>query len=91
MEGKREEVLAWKRAARESNSKGSKPAVKPASTGKPGAVRYDTGRRAYILDGETHEAIYIANPSAAPTSSSSDTDSREFAGLACDTITPAFI
>lgn len=91
MEGKWEEVLAHKCAAREGANKGSKPAAKPASTGKPGAVHYDTGGRAYILDSETHEAIYIANPPAAPSSSSSDTESREFAGLACDTITPAFI
>jgi hypothetical protein len=86
MEGKKDEVLARKRAARESATKApsTKPG-KPASTGKPGGVRYDVGGRAYILDSETQEAVFVAsNDSPAPAS-------QEFAGLTSDTITPAFI
>ena len=72
----------------------AKPVTKPASTGKLGGVRYDVGGRAYNLDGETHEAVYVASPSAVSSTSSSpatDSVSCEFAGLTCDTITPAFI
>lgn len=86
MEGKKDEVLARKRAARESTTKApsTKPG-KPASTGKPSGVRYDVGGRAYILDSETQEAVFVAsNDTPAPAS-------QEFAGLASDTLTPAFI
>ncbi|KAG1869522.1 hypothetical protein F4604DRAFT_1655515 [Suillus subluteus] len=67
MEGKRDEVLARKRAAR---------------------LRYDTSGRAYLLDSESHQAIYVAS---APEPADSPTASTEFAGLASDSITPAFI
>jgi hypothetical protein len=88
MEGKKEEVLARKRAARESAPKGSstKPG-KPASTGKPGGVRYDVSGRAYLLDSETQEAVFVASSN----SNDPPPPSQEFAGLASDTFTPAFI
>ncbi|KAG2109213.1 hypothetical protein DEU56DRAFT_762464 [Suillus clintonianus] len=93
MEGKRDEVLECKRAAREANkgtSSSSRAPPKPAAaTGKPGGLRYDTGGRAYLLDSETRQAIYIATDQAPdPTP---EPESREFAGLASDTMTPTFI
>jgi len=91
MEGKRDEVLAHKRTAREGKSLSagnktttSKPTV---ATGKPSRLRYDTNGRAYLLDSETHQAIYVASTEPADTPA----PSTEFAGLASDTITPAFI
>lgn len=86
MEGKKEEVLARKRAACKSAPKApsAKPG-KPASTGKPGGVCYDVGGRAYILDSETQEAVFVASNDTPPPAS------QEFAGLASDTFTPAFI
>ncbi|KAG1887386.1 hypothetical protein F4604DRAFT_1571152, partial [Suillus subluteus] len=75
MEGKRDESTA-------SN-------VKPAAaTGKPGGLCYDTDGCAYLLDSETNHAIYIASASE---STESPASSTEFAGLASDSITPAFI
>ncbi|KAG1758628.1 hypothetical protein EDD22DRAFT_849868 [Suillus occidentalis] len=91
MEVKHKKVFAQKHIAHESNSKGAKPTTKPVSIGKPGAIHYDTGGHIYILDGKTHEAMYIATPPAAPPSMSSDTESCEFTGLACDSIISAFI
>jgi hypothetical protein len=91
MEGKRDEVLARKHAAREGKSLSagnktttSKPMV---ATGKPGSLRYDTNGQAYLLDSKTHQAIYITSSEPADTPA----PSTEFAGLASDTITPAFI
>jgi hypothetical protein len=104
MEGKCEEVLTKKCAAHEANTgkggantgKGGatmKPTTKSASTGNPGGVHYDIGGHAYILDDETHEAIYGASPSATPALSTpaTETISCEFAGLAYDNLTLAFI
>ncbi|KIK32504.1 hypothetical protein CY34DRAFT_101373, partial [Suillus luteus UH-Slu-Lm8-n1] len=92
MEGKRDEVIARKRTARDAAAaKGgsyAKPATKPAATGKPGGLRYDQGGRAYLLDGETGEAIYMASSSATTPSS---TTSQEFAGLAFDPLPSARI
>jgi hypothetical protein len=93
MEGKRDEVLACKRAAREArgSSAGNKTTATPkaaAATGKPGGLRYDTNGRAYLLDSESHQAIYVAS---APEPVDTHTPSTEFAGLASDAITPAFI
>jgi hypothetical protein len=97
MEGKRDEVLARKRTAHKATGKGSsgtKPVSKgAASTSKPGGVHYDQGGRAYLLDGETGQAIYIASiptPSAS-ISTTSTPESHEFAGLMYDPMTPSFI
>lgn len=59
MEGKHEEVLAWKRTAHESTNKRIKPAAKPTSTEKPGAVRYDTGGHAYTSLMVRHTRLFI--------------------------------
>ncbi|KAG2737898.1 hypothetical protein P692DRAFT_20760463, partial [Suillus brevipes Sb2] len=102
MEGKKDDIIAKRRAARagggnttstsatkSSGTTSSRP-TKGASTGKPGGLRYDTSGRAYLLDAETHEAIFVANapPSA---SSGTTTPTKEFAGLAFDSPTTAFI
>ncbi|KAG2157898.1 uncharacterized protein EDB93DRAFT_1100712 [Suillus bovinus] len=84
IEGKRDEVLARKRATRKA--KGSITS-KAAATGKPGSLQYDTTGRAYLLDSKTHQVIYVATPDPANPS----TPSAEFASLVSDTITPAFI
>ncbi|KAG1825399.1 hypothetical protein EV424DRAFT_1301756, partial [Suillus variegatus] len=92
MEGKRDKVLARKCAAHDSKAPAGKS--KPtAATGKPGGLRYDTNGRAYLLDSESHEAIYVATSPATSSADLPDTPvtSQEFAGLASDTITPAFI
>ncbi|KAG2128961.1 uncharacterized protein EDB93DRAFT_1095732, partial [Suillus bovinus] len=81
MEGKCDQVLERKHAGRSTS--------KPAATGKPGGLHYDTGGRAYLLDSETHEAIYVASAQKPPTETNMAT--QEFAGLASDTLTPAFI
>jgi hypothetical protein len=90
--GKRDEVLAHKCAACEAkNSSAGNKATLPkptAATGKPGGLRYDTNWCAYLLDSETHQAIYVASP---PEPADTPALSTEFVGLASDTITPAFI
>jgi hypothetical protein len=99
MEGKHDEVLVCKHAARNSKdakgpsarNKGTNPktsAATAATTGKPGGLWYDTSSHAYLLDSETHQAIYVASP---PEPSKLSTSSTEFVGLASDSITPAFI
>jgi len=91
MEGKHDEVLARKRAAREARGAATNKDAKgktTAATGKPGGLRYDTNGRAYLLDSETHQAIYVAS---APELAETPAPSTEFAGLASDSITPAFI
>jgi len=92
MEGKKDEVLARKRAARDATTKGgsSSKMPKPASTGKPGGLRYDTSGRAYLLDSETQEAVYVASTGSTTAAAASET-TQEFAGLASDAITPSFI
>ncbi|KAG2139774.1 hypothetical protein DEU56DRAFT_912038 [Suillus clintonianus] len=62
--------------------------VLASATGKPGSLCYDTSGRAYLLDSETNQAIYMAEPSPSPAPPSTST---EFVGLASDSITPAFI
>jgi hypothetical protein len=92
MEGKRDKVLVRKRAACNATAaKGgsfTKPSPKAAATGKPGGLHYDQGGCAYLLDGETGEAIYMATPS---TTSSTTPVSQEFAGLAYDPLPSAHI
>jgi hypothetical protein len=91
MEGKCDEVLARKRAAREARGAATNKDAKgktTAATGKPGGLHYDTNSRAYLLDSETHQAIYVAS---APEPAETPAPSTEFAGLASDSITPAFI
>jgi len=99
MEGKHDEVLVCKHTARNAKdakgpsarNKGTNPktsAATAATTGKPGGLWYDTSGRAYLLDSETHQAIYVASP---PEPSKPSTSSTEFVGLASDSITPAFI
>ncbi|KAJ8584500.1 hypothetical protein M405DRAFT_746907, partial [Rhizopogon salebrosus TDB-379] len=75
MEGKRDEVMARRRAARDF-------------TGKPGGLRYDTGGRAYLLDSETHEVIYITSSAQTSPPGPVATTTTEFAGLAYDSIPP---
>jgi hypothetical protein len=99
MEGKKDKIIAKCRGARAGGGGGntakppsaatSRP-TKGASTGKPGGLRYDTNGRAYLLDAETHEAIFVAST---PTSSTSGalTPTQEFAGLAYNSPTSAFI
>ncbi|KAG1828407.1 hypothetical protein EV424DRAFT_1344882 [Suillus variegatus] len=92
MEGKRDEVLARRRATRDAQDTKTKPMasnVKPAAnikpsaaTGKPGGLRYDTDGRAYLLDSETNHVIYIASASE---STESPASSTKFAGLAVET------
>jgi hypothetical protein len=99
MEGKCNEVLACKRAARDAKdakgpsagNKNTNPktsAATAAATGKPGGLWYDTSGHAYLLDSETHQAIYVASPMEP---SELSTPSTEFVGLASDSIMPAFI
>ncbi|KAG1733362.1 uncharacterized protein EDB91DRAFT_1338115 [Suillus paluster] len=92
MEGKRDEVLAHKRAAHDakgSSAGGKTVTTKPAAaTGKPGGLHYDTSGHAYLLDSESNQAIYIAS---APEPADPPATSTEFTGLASDTITPVFI
>ncbi|KIK33604.1 hypothetical protein CY34DRAFT_27017 [Suillus luteus UH-Slu-Lm8-n1] len=102
MEGKKDDIIAKRRAARAgggnnnsntttkpSGTSTSRP-TKGASTGKPGGLRYDTSGHAYLLDAETHKAIFVAN---APPSSNlgATTPTKEFAGLAFDSPSSAFI
>jgi hypothetical protein len=94
MEGKCDEVLACKCAACEAKgsataNKGTNP--KPtAATGKPGGLHYDTNGHMYLLDGKTHQAIYVAS-APEPTESPAPSTSTEFAGLASSSVTPVFI
>ncbi|KAG2118633.1 hypothetical protein DEU56DRAFT_918731 [Suillus clintonianus] len=83
--GRRDEILAAKRAARDKrDAPNSKP---PSSSSKPTSNRRtDSSGRAYLLDSVTGEAFYIATPTQPPAP-----PSEEFAGLAHDVITPAFI
>lgn len=68
-----------------------KPTTKPASTGKPSGVCYDTGGHSYLLDSKTCEAIYVASFSVEPMPPSTNLELHEFISLVYDIITPAFI
>jgi hypothetical protein len=88
MEGKCDEVLSRKCATRDTKSSpATRPSTKPTTTGKPGGLRYDTAGRAYLLDSETHEAIYVA--ATPPTSTPEPT--QEFTGLVYDPLPSAHI
>lgn len=61
--GDRDVILAEKR-----NAKAAKGKVTPTTTTTPGpttpGLRYDTSGRAYILDGATGEAVFVAHAAA---------------------------
>ncbi|KAG2068607.1 hypothetical protein BDR04DRAFT_1119691 [Suillus decipiens] len=92
MEGKQEEVLSCRHAACDTKgTTATKPATKPAATGKPEGLCYDTAGHAYLLNSKTHEAIYIASaPNSTPPSESSPT-TQKFTGLAYDILPSAYI
>ncbi|KAG2362203.1 hypothetical protein BDR07DRAFT_1485096 [Suillus spraguei] len=91
MEGKHEEVLSYKCNTHDNrNPTNAKPTTKPTMTGKHGRLQYDTGGCAYLLNSETHKAIYVASMQSAftpkPTSST-----QEFTGLTYDPLPSAHI
>jgi hypothetical protein len=104
MEGKKDNIIAKRRAARagggtsnstamtkpSSTSTSTSRPTKGTSTGKPGGLRYNTSGHAYLLDAETHEAIFVANapPSA---SSGATTPTKEFTGVAFDSPSSTYI
>ncbi|KAG2150781.1 hypothetical protein DEU56DRAFT_908421 [Suillus clintonianus] len=96
MEEKKDKIIVRRRAARAGGGGGTTGSAKPpgpttscptkgASTGKPGGLHYNTNGRAYLLDAETHEAIFVASTPG------NTTPTQEFAGLAHDTLSSAFI
>ncbi|KAG2755656.1 hypothetical protein P692DRAFT_20717009 [Suillus brevipes Sb2] len=102
MEGKKDEIIAKQRAAcatgttnsmstaSKSSGISSSHPTKGASTGRPGGLWYDTTGHAYLLDAETHEAIYVAS-TPQPSTTGNTTPTQEFAGLAHDSLNSAFI
>ncbi|KAG2056652.1 hypothetical protein BDR06DRAFT_970013 [Suillus hirtellus] len=86
MEGKKDKVVTHRHAAHAGSNSGRTPTTsscptKSASTGKPGGLQYDMNSRTYLLDAETHEAIFVAT-APAPSVPGPPTPMQEFTGLA---------
>ncbi|KAG2057264.1 hypothetical protein BDR06DRAFT_1037536 [Suillus hirtellus] len=96
MEGKKDEVIACRHAACSNGNSAKAPgtsfscSTKGASTSKPSALCYDTNGHAYLLDAETHEAIFITS-APSPSTSDATMPTQEFVGLAYDSPTLSFI
>lgn len=84
MEGKRDEVLAARKARRDAKS--STKGGKGSGSSTPGGVRHDQSGRAYLVDATGH-AVFLATSSTTPTS---EAVPAEFAGLATEQIPDSY-